>query len=352
MRKKNGKLNTIAVLESAFVPTPVQALSGDYSENRIYVKRDDLIPFSFGGNKVRKAQCFYADIMKEQPDILVTYGSNSSNHCRVISNMAASMGIPCHVISSDHNVEGKDGRELFNRELVEQSGADVETVPVSMVHDTIEARLEDYRRQGMQPYFIPGGGHGDIGTDAYTKAYVNEFLAQMNALQIDYLFLASGTGATQAGLICGKTFMSTQLRQLNLAAQFRADGNHKTIDADPDKPVIVGISIARKEERGREVVKQSVLSYLEHCMHGRQSWFREEDLIFDDHYILGGYGLYNAQVLDTIEKVFRCDGIPMDTTYTGKAFTGMLNYLTDHGIRGKNIMFLHTGGAPLFFDRL
>ena len=48
----------------------------------------------------------------------------------------------------------------------------------------------------------------------------------------------------------------------------------------------------------------------------------------------------------------RQDGIPMDTTYVGKAFFGMLQYLRDHEIRGERILFLHTGGTPLFFDRL
>jgi D-cysteine desulfhydrase len=42
----------------------------------------------------------------------------------------------------------------------------------------------------------------------------------------------------------------------------------------------------------------------------------------------------------------------MDPTYTGKAFAGMIRYLADQKIRGENILFLHTGGLPLFFDHL
>jgi len=50
--------------------------------------------------------------------------------------------------------------------------------------------------------------------------------------------------------------------------------------------------------------------------------------------------------------VFINDGIALDTTYTGKAFWGMQRYLEKQGIRGKNILFIHTGGTPLFFDVL
>ena len=39
-------------------------------------------------------------------------------------------------------------------------------------------------------------------------------------------------------------------------------------------------------------------------------------------------------------------------TYTGKAFWGMQEYLKTHGIRNKKVLFLHTGGGPLFFDYL
>jgi D-cysteine desulfhydrase len=43
-------------------------------------------------------------------------------------------------------------------------------------------------------------------------------------------------------------------------------------------------------------------------------------------------------------------GIPMDSTYTGKAFAGMADYLKRFSIVEKNILFIHTGGTPLFFD--
>ena len=53
--------------------------------NEIYLAREDLLPFSFGGNKARKAQYFFND-MDKSVDTVVTYGSGSSNHCRIIAN--------------------------------------------------------------------------------------------------------------------------------------------------------------------------------------------------------------------------------------------------------------------------
>ena len=92
-------MKEITLFEKPLPVTPVVPLSGDYGDNHFYIKRDDMLPFSFGGNKVRKAAEFYREIKNSDTDVVMTYGSNSSNHCRIIANMAASMGLACHVIS-------------------------------------------------------------------------------------------------------------------------------------------------------------------------------------------------------------------------------------------------------------
>lgn len=314
-------MRQIALLEKGFDRTPVEPLSGDYGNNHIFMKRDDMIPFSFGGNKARKAAEFYKEIKKSKADVVMTYGSNSSNHCRITANMAAAMGLSCHIISPEENRE-----LLYNTRMVEDFGAVIETCPVTRVAETIENRRAAYEAEGKIPFFITGGGHGNPGTESYVKAYREiEDYEKENRIYFDYIFHASGTGATQAGLVCGKLLSGDKKRK------------------------IVGISIAREEKRGRQVVKESIEEYL-----GRdfQRLYREEDLIFTDAFRLGGYGQYNEEVAKTIRKVMVQEGIPMDSTYVGKAFWGMCRYLEENGIIGKNILFIHTGGTPLFFDFL
>ena len=68
--------------------------------------------------------------------------------------------------------------------------------------------------------------------------------------------------------------------------------------------------------------------------------------------MLDGYGAYNNEVLEVIRDVLIKDGIPLDTTYTGKGFWGMTEFIKENQIAGKNILFIHTGGTPLFFDDL
>ena len=71
---------------------------------------------------------------------------------------------------------------------------------------------------------------------------------------------------------------------------------------------------------------------------------------FIDEYICEGYGMYNQEIIKTIRDTIINEGIPMDTTYVGKAFWGMNKYIYKNNIKNKNILFIHTGGTPLFFD--
>ena len=65
---------------------------------RLFVKRDDVIPFGFGGNKVRKLQFVAAEAVARGADTLVTVGGIQSNHARATAAVAARLGLRCVII--------------------------------------------------------------------------------------------------------------------------------------------------------------------------------------------------------------------------------------------------------------
>ena len=301
--------------------TPIQRI--EKNNNDIYIKRDDLFPYSFGGNKARKGLLFFDEIKKNNNDCVVTYGSSSSNHVRVISNKCCEMNIPCYIISPSEN-----SKNTFNLKMYKLFGAKIIKTSIEKVSDTIDKTLFKLRENGYNPYFIQGGGHGNIGTQAYVDCY-NEILdyENKNNKKFDYIFHASGTGTTQAGLVCGSIINNDNKR-------------------------VIGISIARKKPRGRDIVVNSVLDYLNEYNIEYDKNLVDKKVNFIDKYILSGYGNYDKSIIETIKYSMRNYGIPMDTTYVGKAFCGMNDYIKDSKIRNKKILFIHTGGTPLFFDDL
>lgn len=299
-------------------PTPIQHF-GEYLGNEIFIKRDDLTEPTLGGNKVRKLDLFLKEAQRQKVDYVVTYGAAQSNHCRLTVSMARKLGFRVLLILAKTDQVNYNGNfliyDLYDTEIV---WTDTDKVP-----ETIEATLEGLREKGYKPYFIQGGGHGDLGTHAYKLAF-DEILLQEKELDIyfDKIFHASGTGTTQAGLIAGNLLNKSEKH-------------------------IVGISVARNRERGVEVIDDSIRSYL---VTDNKSKSFSQDITFLDHYIGKGYADIYPEIIRTIKNVAKESSILLDPVYTGKAFYGMLDTIKHHQIKGKNILFIHTGGIPLLFN--
>ena len=68
-------------------PTPIElcsnfsrALGADID---VYIKRDDMLPGTAGGNKTRKLDFCFADALQKGCDTVITCGAVQSNHCRL-----------------------------------------------------------------------------------------------------------------------------------------------------------------------------------------------------------------------------------------------------------------------------
>ncbi len=296
--------------------TPINKLFG-FEENEVFIKRDDLYPFFFGGNKVRIAEEFFLDMKKQKKNCIIGYGNSRSNMCRAIANVAYSDHIPCYIISPKDD----DGTrtETSNSRIVNECGAIIRICDKKDVAGTVNMVLNECKAKGYDPYYIYGDIYGKgneaVPVRAYKKVYY-EMIEQMPDL--DYIFLPTGTGMTQAGLLCGKQ---------------KHGGGCK----------IIGISVARRAD----MEKQVITGFL------NASGLKDDAGIYvDDSFLCGGYGKYCMDELLTIKQMYREYGIPLDPTYTGKAFWGMLEWLKKNGISNKKILFLHTGGTLLFSDHL
>ena len=58
---------------------------------RLLMKRDDLLSFAMGGNKVRKMEAVAAEAQAAHADVLITCGGVQSNHARVTAATGAAL---------------------------------------------------------------------------------------------------------------------------------------------------------------------------------------------------------------------------------------------------------------------
>lgn len=275
-----------------------------------------MIPFSFGGNKVRIGYEYWLDARAKGCDSMVAYGSSRSNMCRVIANLCKASDMVCCVVSPME----EDGYTSANSRILETFDTPMIICQKNQVAETLEKLMEGLKREGRNPYYIFGDARGQgneaVGNLAYEKAFreIREQEEEQGS-SYDYIFLASGTGTTQSGLISGQAKYGGQQH-------------------------IIGISIARDQERGVAAIQSRLPVLL---------WDRIQ---FFDEYRGDGYGVRQEEVGTVIHQMMEWNGIPMDSTYTGKAFWGMMKWLEERRIHGARILFLHTGGTPLYFDEL
>ena len=91
-----------------------QALGGG---PRLLIKRDDCLPFAFGGNKVRKMQLVAADAIGCGADTLITSGGIQSNHARVTAAAAAKLGLRCILVVNGTAAERPTANALLDQLL-------------------------------------------------------------------------------------------------------------------------------------------------------------------------------------------------------------------------------------------
>lgn len=280
------------------------------------VVRDDLFPFIGGGSKARKAIEYEAMFKNEGFNALVTCGGIQSNHNRAMALMAARNGWRCHLC-----IQGTKDRffsEKGNALLCRLSGAEVEMIRPEETSAAMDRGMEVFRKQGLNPYYVHGGGHDFPGGISFIKA-VEEMkcLCDERDYKPDYIFLASGTGSTQAGIVVGLEKVGwTDVK-------------------------VVGISVARQHERGKQVIAEFANRLGGY--YGIEKDF-SDDIYFNADYLCGGYEQYSSEMEDFLMHAMKETGLVFDTTYSGKGFYGMMDIIKKEQLQKKKIIFWHTGG--------
>jgi 1-aminocyclopropane-1-carboxylate deaminase len=74
---------------------------------------------------------------------------------------------------------------------------------------------------------------------------------------------------------------------------------------------------------------------------------REEEIVLDDRYHAGVYGIPDERTLEAIRLVGKLEGMITDPVYEGKSMAGMIDLVVGGEIeRGSNVLYAHLGGQP------
>jgi D-cysteine desulfhydrase family pyridoxal phosphate-dependent enzyme len=320
LRKAISDVPTLAL---ASLPTPLDPLHGLSAVlgggPKLFIKRDDLLGFAFGGNKVRKLSLLGARAQVDGCDTLITAGGLQSNHARVTAAAAVKAGMRAVLV-----VNGDaPARPTANALLDDLLGAEMLYV------DTRDGRAaamrtaaDRLRASGRKVFEIPIGGSTALGSLAYLHA-VLELLEQMPAP--DVIVHATSSGGTQAGIVAACRLLGLSTRVVGIAA----DGPTAQIQAQV-RANIDGIA----ELLGLD---PAVVQ-------------RGTPIEIDDRFFGEGYAMPTDAATEAIELTARTEAIFLDPVYTGKAMAGLIAYVRQQKFTAKQtVVFWHTGGQVGLF---
>jgi 1-aminocyclopropane-1-carboxylate deaminase/D-cysteine desulfhydrase-like pyridoxal-dependent ACC family enzyme len=321
-----AKLGALARVRLASLPTamsPAQRLARSLGIAHLWFKRDDLIGFGFGGNKVRGLEFLLADAIARQADIVVTGAGPQSNHVRATAAAAAFAGIESLAILWGSPPPRTEGNYLLTRML----GGKVRFTgnpDRASVDAEIESVVADMARAGRRPYGIPRGGACALGVAAHILAvYETAAHCAESGIRPDLVLLAAGSGATYAGWLLG-------VKSLHLP--WRVESVTVSRPAVEVRRRVLALGDAAAETLDLPVA------------------LSDGDVVVHDGFIGEGYGIASAEGMEAIRLTARTEGIFLDPTYTGKAFAGLAALISRGRVASEDtVIFVHTGGAPALF---
>ncbi len=190
MRTTRPDLDARAVL--GIWPTPLQ--NADERAD-VYVKREDLCGFAFGGSKVRALEQLLGEALGREARTIVTGGRRDSNWVALAAAAAARLGLRCLCVLDP----GPSRPSAIA--LAERFGARVHTAPEPGAQAVNAAIAAVAAELGPSAYPIPRAGAAPAGVTGY-RAMARELLDQLQTSRADVV-VALGSGSMCAGLLLG-----------------------------------------------------------------------------------------------------------------------------------------------------
>jgi D-cysteine desulfhydrase len=298
--------------------------------SNLYIKRDDQSSPVYGGNKVRKLEYMLADAQRLGKKTLITLGGAGSNQVLATGIFGGELGFKVTGIMMD-----QPNAKYVRKNLLLDKYYDIKLIPCTSEISAIFAFTKEYLRtliSGGKPYFVTAGASSEIGNMGFVNAAF-ELKKQVEAGEVpipDYIIAACGSIGTSAGLNLGcklagldtkvvavrvaMPWITTKWRMLRMIKHI----NNYMRKNDPSVPLIE---------------------------------IPEEDLILLEDYLGDDYAAFTDCGCQCVDDMLELEDIPLEHTYTGKAFGGGLDWLKKQGESDASILFWNTYNSVDLSDK-
>lgn len=263
--------------------------------NKLSIKREDLLFPEISGNKFRKLKYQLSKILKSETATILTFGGAYSNHIAAVAAAGK--------IYNLKTIGVIRGEELVHRvsenptlSFAKEQGMHLEFISRdSYRQKELPSFITQLKKKYGDFYLIPEGGTNGLAIKGCAEILNNEDTA------FDYICVPVGTGGTFAGIVSSllphqKAIGFSVLKgtfQKEILAEYTTNTNYEIIDT----------------------------------------------------YNFGGYGKIDADLVRFINAFKARHKIPLDPVYTGKMMFGIMDLMEKQYFKkNSSILAIHTGG--------
>jgi len=326
----DGKVPWISLLTR--IPSNVDRLTElenylKLEDGEVYFKRDDKDHDIYGGNKLRKFEFIFGEVLEKKKKGVITLGGIGTNHGAACAIVAKELDLKCELFLSLQPVTWHVQRSLL---LYHYFGAKLHFTKMFEL-GVLKSLL--FRIFHPKYYLMSIGGSPlfGIGTPLGSVGFINAIFELKNQIdegilpEPDIIFVATGSTGTAAGLTAGCKLLGlkTKVYPVNVS---------RDIVVNPKNLIrIANKSIKYLRKRDKSIPDVQV---------------NKDDFNMIKGYLGSNYGVKTVKSQKAVDLVYELEGkklgFKLETTYTGKTMAAMLEFLGKEENKSKKILFWNT----------
>lgn len=270
-----------------------------------------------------------AEALAQGADTLISIGGVQSNHTRAVAAVSTKLGLKAALVQEKW-VDWEDPvyARVGNIQLSRLMGADthLDLSPFGIEHkDTLKTLKQEIIDMGGKPYYIPAGASdhplGGLGFARWAFEVIQQEVE--TGIFYDTILVCAVTGSTMAGIVAG-----FKLAEKNGARK------HKVIGIDAS---------AKVQQTFDQILRIARFTGVKIGL--KESDITEKDIILDDRYHAGCYGIPDKQTIDAIKFGASTEAFITDPVYEGKSLAGMIDIVRKGELPERsNVLYVHLGG--------
>jgi 1-aminocyclopropane-1-carboxylate deaminase/D-cysteine desulfhydrase-like pyridoxal-dependent ACC family enzyme len=337
--------------------TPVFHLKHGWSVaangTEIYIKDEGSPEYALFGNKARKYELSFPFCLQSKAKKIVTFGSLGSNHCVYTSLTAACTRLGKRFGREEPEVFVNLYRERYNPAVLNKLRYLLALgTRIRFLDDDFEVGvniLANRLREHYSPvddlgYCEPGGSN-PLTTLAHVNAIfeLNEQIEQGTVPlkePPDYIFTPLGSGGTSMGLALGCYLLGWNTIVVGTTSQDKSIWERAVVNGRPGQPFLV--------ENAAGLLEKTIALLRSFDLQGAV-WNRidaesilTKNFLYDNVTWKPAYGVPSKKTKAVISAMRVRNGVELDSTFSGKSFTTLVDYAEKGLLRGKSVLFWNT----------